>query len=172
MSKGVDVPIDELVGVFDSELWISNNCQFYGRIFRNEIINQQTGQKIIVPEYYIENSDDYRDVLLDDSKDAIGFFDVVADNSIIPTVADVRVCFAVNLQKLYPAIGTRATEYAHESVYNILKGSIALFDTASKLIRGADAFSDYGQSDATKHNMSPYYLFRFDVKLEYKLFNC
>ena len=161
MSKGVDIPIDALVAKFVSKLWtgagITNN--FKGRIQRTI----RGGEEI--PEWYNSTTKDYEDVILSDKVDSTCFFDVQSaeeyDNRFI---ADVWICFAINLKTLYPAITERATEYAHEDVLKIIKKNSSFKPTG--LVRGLDAFSEYNlvkESD----NMNQFYLFRWNTTISY-----
>lgn len=159
MSKGIDMPIEELVTKFIANLWTTNDCVFKGRIQRT-VRNEGT-----FPEWYNPISKRYEDVLLDKSVDCTSFFDVQPteeyDNRF---KADVWICFAVNLAKLYPVISERATEYAHEDVLKIIKKKSSFKPTG--LVRGLDAFSDY-ELVKESDNMNDYYLFRFNTEIVY-----
>lgn len=168
MSKGIDIPIDDLVELFEAKLWTGNNCDFHGRIFRNESTNEISND--IIPEYFSDG--EYKEILLDDTFDAICFFDVLPESEIIGTgQADTRICFAVNLDKLYPSVGTRATEYAHEDVFKLVHISQGFVEGTGRLIRGLPSFSDYSTVKAND-DLHPWYLFRFDVRFEYEFINC
>ena len=158
MSKGIDTPIDALVAKFTSDLWTANTNVFRGRIQRTV----RDGGTF--PEWYNSVSKRYEDVLLNKFVDSTVFFDVQAaekyDNRFI---ADVWICFSVNLKKLYPLISERATEYAHEDALKVIR------KTSFKpvgLVRGLDAFNEYKlvkESD----NMNQFYLFRWNTVVKY-----
>lgn len=159
MSKGVDIPIDALVAKFTSKLWTGKDNVFRGRIQR--VLKK--GETF--PEYYDPIEKRYKDVLLNRKVASTCFFDVQPteeyDNRFI---ADVWICFAINLKKLYPAITERATEYAHEDVLKIIKKNSSFKPTG--LVRGLDAFSEYNlvkESD----NMNQFYLFRWNTTIKY-----
>jgi hypothetical protein len=159
MSKGVDILIDSLVTKFISELWNGKTNTFRGRIQRVD----KDGR--VVPMWYNPTTKDYEDVLLSDKVDSTCFFDVQPieeyDNRFI---ADVWICFAINLKRLYPLISERATEYAHEDVLKIIKKKSSFKPTG--LVRGLDAFSDY-ELVKESDNMNQFYLFRWNTTVKY-----
>ena len=167
-TAGIDIPINEVVDTFISKLWTGLGVTFRGRVYRNE--KDRDLQNFIIPEYYDYDLREYQPVETDDGLGGIGFVDVIPTAPIEGNPeADVRFCFALNLDKLYPGEGTRATEQAHRDVQQILVGSS--FELTS-LVRGAPAFSDYGHTKQTGMDMHPFYLFRFDTKLEYEINIC
>ena len=160
MSKGIDIPIDALVAKFTSKLWAGKTNVFKGRIQR---VTDNNGN--LRPKWFDPSSNRYTDVLLQKSNASTSFFDVQPteeyDNRFI---ADVWICFAINLKTLYPAITERATEYAHEDVLKIIKKNSSFKPTG--LVRGLDAFSEYNlvkESD----NMNQFYLFRWNTTISY-----
>lgn len=158
MSKGIDIQIDRLLAKFNSDLWASYNPSFYGRIFRNE----ENGD--VNPERYIGNGD-YEDVLLSDFKSALCFFDVQPTEEYSSQfTSEVWICFAVNLETLYPSVTERATEYAHEDVLKLIK-RIGGWNVTG-LVRGLPAFNDYSRVK-DGDNMQPFYLFRFNCEVKY-----
>lgn len=166
---GIDIPISELDGVFTSSLWTDKDVAFYGRIYRNE--RTEEGSQVIIPETFDYTNEEYVEVLLDDSHDGHCFFDVLPDNEFDGLyIANVRILFAVNLLELYPSAGVRATEYAHRDVKNYI--DLSQF-TIERLVRGATAFNDYGYISQNRQDMHPFYLFRYDTRLEYEInINC
>jgi len=163
VSKGIDIPISRLNTLFESNLWKGKSYTRYGRIFRNI---RDGG---IIPEAFDTSTGDYGDVLLNDKIHALSFFDVLPDEDYNGTFnANVRICFAVNLKKLYPSVTSEmATEYAHQdALIQIKKSSFK----PTGLTRGFDAFSDY-ELVKPEDSMNPFYLFRFDTEIKY-LINC
>jgi hypothetical protein len=156
--KGIDVEINRIKTYMSAKLWTDKTVTFNGRIFRN-VKNGETN-----PETFV-NGIDYTDVLLDDTKDAICFFDVQPTETFEGNfTADVWVCFAVNLARLYPSITTeRATEYAHEDVVKVVRRMCDI----TGLVRGYPAFSDYSRVKEID-NFHPFYLFRLNTKIKYK----
>jgi uncharacterized protein YtpQ (UPF0354 family) len=158
VSKGIDIPIDALVTRFTSDLWNGKTNVFKGRIQRTV----RDGGSI--PEWYNPTTKRYEDVLLNDRVDATVFFDVQPDEDYHSHyVAEVRICFAVNLAKLYPLITERATEYVHEAALKLIKKS--RFNVTG-LVRGLDAFSEY-ELVKESDNMNQFYLFRFNTTVKY-----
>jgi len=165
MSKGIDIPIDDLLTDFATYLWPTSVRAFYGRIFRNERNGKISPEVWITPNNYIE-------VLKDTSKDAQCFFDVqpnITMNTDIYT-ADIRLCFMVNLAKLYPTLlRTEATEQVLADVKNLLmEGQF----TINGVTTGITGFSDYDFGDDLQSlaDMSPHYLFRYNIQTTY--INC
>lgn len=158
MSKGIDIPINELVSKFTDKLWVGNNNVFRGRIQRL----LKDGETY--PEYYDATEKRYKDVLLNKKVDSTVFFDVQSSEDYeYRLTANVWICFAINLGKLYPSVSERATEYAHEDVIKIIEKSS--FKTTG-LVRGLAAFSDYNLVKETD-NMNQFYLFRIETVVKY-----
>lgn len=156
--KGIDIEIKKMTDWLTLRLWVGKSVTFNGRIFRNV---KDGG---IVPETFVTGID-YQDVLLDDTKDAIVFFDVQANETFDGNfTSDVWVCFAVNLLKLYPSVTTeRATEYAHDDAVKWIRKRWDI----TGLVRGYPAFSEYSRVKESD-NFHPFYLFRLNTKIKYK----
>ena len=156
--KGIDVQIEKQRLIFTNYLWTSNICSWNGRCQTNFRDDK------MVPECLNAGTNNYSDVTLDDSKDAICFFDVLPQRTI--TEADVDIYFAVNLAKLYPLIAERATEYVlSDVVLNLVQGQT--FDV-EKIIEGYEAWKQW--SNVKKEdNMQPFYLFKIKTKTQYLL---
>jgi hypothetical protein len=166
MSKGIDIPINKLLGDIAAYLWNGKTNSFFGRVFRNE-----RGDSIS-PEIWI-NTTKYIEVLKDTEFDGQCFFDVQPTDSVDSNVhnATVWICFMVDLNKVYPLLTrTEATEQAHIDTQSIIIDS--MFEITG-LIRGFDGFStyDWGSEGQARADMSPHYLFRFNTSLEYNI-NC
>jgi hypothetical protein len=173
MSKGIDIPIDAMITDFTANLWTGYSTEYYGRIFLNEKTDKQ-GNTVIVPEAYVSSSGKYKEVLYNSKLAALVFCDVTSENPInnVMVEARVRICFAVNLATLYPAIGERATEYAHSDAFKRIQLARGFVFGEGELIRGAKAFDGYGFVDQKKMDMQPRYLFGVDCVFEYELINC
>ena len=161
---GIDVRIEELRSYLESKLWTGNDVTFYGRIFR------QIKNDGIVPMNFVAPID-YQDVLTDDMKDGICFFDVQPsedyDNQF---QADVWIQFALNLKALYPTettAGERATEYAHRDVIKYIKKKWSV-NSITGLVRGITAFDDYTGVKATD-DYQPFYIFRINTTIKYSI---
>jgi hypothetical protein len=156
--KGIDTQIERQRLAFVEYLWTTNICSFNGRCQTNYRSDKP------VPEVLISGTTNYMDVTLDDSKDAICFFDVLPQRTI--GKAEVDIYFAVKLNKLYPAVAERATEYALNAVgLNLTIGQT--FDIES-ITEGFEAWKNW--SNVKKEdNMAPFYLFKIKTKTEYSL---
>ncbi len=163
---GIDVRIEELRSFLESKLWTSNDVTFYGRIFR------QIKNGGIVPMNFVAPID-YQDVLTDDMKDGICFFDVQPNEDYeCQFQADVWVQFALNLAELYPtetAAGERATEYAHRDVIKYISRKWG-DNSITGLVRNITAFDDYTGVKPTD-DYQPFYIFRINTTIKYPI-NC
>jgi len=158
VSKGIDIPIDALVTRFTNSLWIGNTNIFRGRIQRTV----RDGGTF--PEWYNPTLERYEDVLLNKFVDSTVFFDVQpAEEYSGQFIAEVWICFAINLKKLYPTVSERATEYAHEDALKVIRKTSF---KPTGLVRGLDAFSEY-QLVKESDNMNQFYLFRWNTVVKY-----
>jgi len=160
MSIGIDILIDACVTNMTAKLWKAYSPSFKGRIFRNEVNGK------IKPEYYV-SANEYQEVLTNDTLSATCFFDVLPTHKYLggqDFEAEMRACFMLNLATLYSTYTrTEATEAAK---YDILK-YLQDFDVI-QAITGYEGFKDYDFTYASaKGDMSPYYLIRFDLKVNY-----
>ena len=158
MSKGIDIPIDELVGYFNTYLWTDKVRSFYGRVFRTE----RDGK--ISPEVQIAGTEKYVKVLKDTAKHAQCFFDVQPNpiNSKDIYTADIWLCMMVNLSKLYPSLSrAEAQDQVQRDVMDLLMSS--QFEVTG--ITGGEGFTgyDWGEDSTAqaKADMSPNYLFKY-----------
>lgn len=171
MSKGIDIPIGTLVTNLTSQLWTTKNCQFYGRVFRNERFEDFNTK--ISPEVYISANQPAIEVLKNDRYDAQCFFDVQPVDEVSGDIhtATVWICFMLNLLTVYPTLTrTEATEQAHRDAENIIFNSE--FEITG-LVRGFHGFTGYDwgeEASQAKADIYPNYLFRIDTKLNY--INC
>lgn len=169
MSKGIDISINQLLTDFQTYLWPDKVRSYYGRVFRNERF--EVGK--ISPEIWI-TPDNYIEVLKDYSKDAQCFFDVQPNETVYVNIHgyDVWLCFMVNLKAIYPNLTrTEATERVQTDVEQLLINSNF---TITGMVRGFEGFKgyDFGENPQYKADMSPHYLFRFNLKSTYINSNC
>jgi hypothetical protein len=166
--KGIDRPIQEMQQLFINNLWTSiTDKQYYHRVFRNE---NKSGN--LTPQVFIDNTNDYRDVIFNDSLSALSWFDVAPET----TSADaeqytqgVGVFFAVNLKKLYPTLSHRAVEESHAEVRRILMLRASEFKIEG-ISTGEAAYGDF-QSVLNGLDMQPWHVFRFNCNVSFTL-NC
>ena len=169
MSKGIDISINPLLTDFQTYLWTDKVRSFYGRVFRNERL--EVGK--ISPEIWISTTN-YIEVLKDYSKDAQCFFDVQPNETVNTYIhsSDIWLCFMVNLQTIYPNLTrTEATERIQTDVEQLLINSNF---TITGMVRGFEGFKgyDFGENPQAKADMSPHYLFRFNLRSTYINSNC
>ena len=156
MSKGIDIPIDKQVTLFTNYLMTTLTRTFSGRAMRNYREDK------LVPEVLVVSSQNYSEVLLDDTKGAICFFDVLSTRT--PERATVDIYFAVNLTKAYPTITERATEYALSDVLlRIRQGGMF---TPEEIVDGYESWSQWS-GVKKEDNMQPFYLFRIRCSVNY-----
>jgi len=164
MSKGIDIPIDELLGYFNTYLWVGKVNSFYGRIQRNNINGK------VYPQVLITGTNSYKEVLKDSSKDAQCFFDVQPEpaNAKDILTSDVWLCFMVNLSKLYPLLTrSEAQDQVQRDVIELLMSG--QFEITG--FSGYEGFTGYDwgedQTIQAKADMSPHYLFKYTLQATY-----
>ena len=137
--------------------------------FHRAFLNEKDGGR--VPEIQVSGTEEYQEVLRDSSVAAHSFFVVRSGIEVLNGElfkAEVDIYFAVNLDTLYSTVDERAVEYLHRDVYAQLKrGRFSLVN----LITGLDAFAEF---DFVKgvDNMEPFYLSKFETKVEYQYNEC
>lgn len=154
MSKGIDIPIDEQKGIFQTYLWPAFTCSWYGRCDRNYRDDQ------LFPE--VLSSGQYVDVLLDDTKAAISFFDVLPERT--SNNATVEIYFAVKLSTLYSTITERATEYVIGEVLKWLARGNKF--TVEGIMTGYESWSKWALVKK-EDNMHPFFLFKIITNVQY-----
>ena len=155
---GIDIPIEDLKTELVSEY---PACDVYGRIYRNK-----RGESTI-PEFYSDDKQ-YEEVLQNDTKSGVIFFDIEPkrEEQSMTGKADVHICFLLDLEKLYPA-EQRPTELAHKDAREIIRHSAFEIESLTTGITALEQFSVEDTDD-----MSPYYIFSFQTKVNYSLLNC
>lgn len=163
MSKGIDIPIDALITQLTAGLWTTNNCQFYGRVFRNEFNGK------IQPLYYI-SAEESVDPLKDDRKDAQCFVDVMPTRKMFVDVieAEVRLLFMVSVSALYP--GVSRTEGIEQIMKDVISEILQSQFEIVQMVSGYTAFNDYVWREDTSTDIGLDHVFRFDLKINY--INC
>jgi len=169
VSKGIDISIDRLIDIFNSDLWNGKNNQLYGRVFRNERFEDFNSR--ISPEIWISANKPAIELLKNDNFDSQCFFDVQPNEEIIGSdvhSATIWICFMVNLIEIYPLLTRQdAVEQVQRDVEQLI------IDTdfeITGLIRGYLGFIGYdwgSESSQSRADMHPHYCFRFDTNLKY-----
>ena len=154
--------IENLIVCFDSNLWPSKDCKFYGIVDRIE--NTEMFQIKVSPIMWVDGNE-YIEVLNDDRRDVTAFFDVQPTVQMFSDVmqSTVRLIFHVDLNTLYPDM-TRmeAKDAAIKEVSMWIDESPFEF---SQMVTGYTAISDYNYDKDNESNMHPYFYFRFDLTL-------
>ena len=154
--------IENLIDCFDSHLWPSKDCKFYGIVDRIE--NTEMFQIKVSPIIWVDGNE-YIEVLNDDRRDVTAFFDVQPTVKMFSDVMEstVRLIFHVDLNTLYPKM-TRmeAKDAAIKEVSIWVDESPFEF---SQLVTGYTSISDYNYNKDDESNMHPYFYFRFDLTL-------
>jgi hypothetical protein len=156
---GIDSPIQTLQAQFLAHLFVGKTYSSFGRAF----LNERGGT---IPEVYIE-ANEYQEVLQDDTKDAVSFFTVDPDEemNMLNASARVDIFFFVNLAKLFTHTH-RAIEEVHILVaQEIYKSPFQL----TRLVTGHDALKDFSVPRPELMDMQPYYCFKFETTITYKL---
>jgi hypothetical protein len=149
---------------FDAKL---TGIRAYGRAFVND--DERNGRIVKVPEIMIIGKKHYLDTLLNSKITGLSFFvaeDDLDNSSATYLTTNVDIYFAVNLKKLYPIPEERAVEYLHRDVLNLLDGT--KFNNTKVVVK--DPFSEFDPEIGD--NMQPFYLVRFETKIEYSINEC
>ena len=178
MSKGVDIDIDRLRAVYQTDLWASLATAkkgYYGRVFRNERF-ADFGVSVSPEVHNGVGKTGYQEALKDTKLYAQCFFDRQPDIEIEGTIATATVWnpFMVNLQEIYPLLSREeATEQVHEDVRSIIQ---TMGFEITGMVTGFNAVSSYDWANERMNqprvDMSPHYVFRYDLKIEYSINNC
>jgi hypothetical protein len=159
--KGIDIIIEKQRLMFAAYLWTGNNCSWYGRCQ----INYRNDKA--VPEVLNAGTNNYTEVLFDDTRDAISFFDVLPDRT--EDLATVDIYFAVKLSKLFPSITERATEWVLLDVIKRLhQGGLFIPDKTKSITDGYEAWKQWSMVKK-EDNMQPFYLFKIKTNVQYVL---
>lgn len=162
--KGIDIPIEQLNNILNEYLWVDKGYVAYGRVFPN------VSKEGIKPEIMIEGTRQYVEKLPDSSTAGHSFVYVRPEREVLngSQTARVGIYFTVNLEKLYPEVKERATEYAHQDAINEIKSSDFKI---TGIVTGVDAFRDFAYVSQHLDDMQPFYLFRIDAEIVYNT-NC
>lgn len=166
--KGVDVSVNRVQKILYEGItckWGSDGIDGYGRIYANRRKDN------IVPEYYTKDKE-YREVLLDDTKTAIFFFNIGdADVNGRFAEADCEILFSVNLYSI-GGNETRDDEEVRNDVVLVLDRYAHGFSKDFEIIKGLDnVYSGFrGCADYFK-DMQEFHHFKLKGKIRYNI-NC
>lgn len=166
---GVDVPIKRIQKrMYDTlvSLWQVSNYDAYGRVYKNMKLERK------MPEHYIGEGE-YKEVLLDDTKDAISFFSIhdsaSVNGNILNTGCDI--VFSINL-KAASSNTDRTDAEVQRDVFNVLNRFNGVFNIATIEIGLTNVYSDYrGVSEHFK-DMQDYHHFKIKGNINYTNNNC
>lgn len=156
--------IDEEIQLMQNKLYTKLNYDkmtAYGRVYK-----LKKGEKTF-PAFFKEGND-YKDVLLDDSKNCQFFF---FENSRTRyesplNITDVKIIFLLNLKNLKPDIPHRADEECKIEIQEILNRM--KFFKIKSIDKGQRALSDF---ITDFQDMQPYHAISFNGTLRYQI-NC
>lgn len=174
---GIDINIDRLQRVLYPQLktaWsITGDTAYdcYARAYRNQTADGY------IPEVY-KGTDEYKEVLFDDTLSALSFFGVgeqVRYQTGSAATAQVYLIFMVNLSKIKNG-ATRNDEEARTDVIRLVTPAPAGF-TLTGIDTGIDTvfkeFSGFRKEQGMKYrDMSPFHCFRINFSLLYDPIQC
>jgi hypothetical protein len=171
---GIDTVISNIKQSFEDSLWKNLNTTYYGKVFRNEVA-LGSGSSKIVAEIFDETTGDYKDVMFDDTKDALCFFDT---GELITGLAlgqqplrNLRIVFVVNLEAVNGNF-ERDTESAYLSVLSVLRTQHNLGFEVESIQTGEAAYSGLNTDRLKQYNIQPYHTFAIVGKAKIFYNNC
>lgn len=178
---GIDVPIQAVLSELNAyileEYGIDDDkYKCYGRAYRNQQALPADGY---VPEVFAGgNSNDYKEVLVDDLTPVTSFFStperIVINAQSGKMSASIPLIFCVNLAEIFPG-ANRNDEEARMTVLKFFNETMNGF-TVNEVITGiANVYSEYtgfrNKSEMKFRDMHPWHHFRLNLNLNYD-FNC
>lgn len=175
IAKANPVGIDKVIDTIQTALFdgLMTNGPFtdytvYHRAYQNE------SDEGIKAERYT-NSNEYRDVFLDDKQNLSSFFIVDDDrpaDTLDSLTANVSVIFQARLDKLYNNITERADEELNREIYFILNDLRSQGITFVNFVQGiSNVYAEFDQSKIKWTDMHPLYVVRFNLEVR-NSFDC
>lgn len=168
--RGIDKQIQKMQNLLYERLqW--GDIEIYGRVYRNPSTNQNA--TLIKPEAYVGDKE-YKDVLLNDLKNATIFFvdgnyHKKIDNRYFST--ELKVIVFVNLANSLPDIEHRADMEAEIQVIRLLN-RFGFFKQRN-IEKSVDViFKGFDTSKIKLSDMHPYHVFALQGVLEYDIDDC
>lgn len=167
---GIDLPIDKISKRLYSVLSLQwSNIDVYGRVYRNP----KDGK--VVPEWYVSDGD-YKEVLMDDSRGAIIFFDVdpkIEMKTGSYGVAKVDIIVYTNLSKI-KNLSERLDHEVHKDLMSILKPKPYGFEIDKLYTTIEKVYSEFkGVSKMLLNkDLSRYHHFKVSGSLSFSTNNC
>lgn len=163
---GVDLPISRLRNLFANYLWQIPGIrhEYYAVAYRNE--NEQGD---LIAELFTgkETGKDYKEYMFSDKTDILCFFDVEDEVTNFDERAQVgvNVIFAVNLQRIYPALQYRANEEAYSDVRAVMSRVSQESINPVSISKGLNAYGDLSTEKLKRFNMHPWHTFAFNTEM-------
>lgn len=163
-TTGIDTPIKGLqTYLYDSLVcdWSLDRFDAYGRVYKNKRDSK------IVPEYY-ENNREYKEVLLDDTRDGIMFFspsDIteVNGNSLNQ---DCDILFTLNLKSLGYSDYREDEEVRQRVVY--LLNNYPRRQEVTQIVTGLNnVYRDYNGVQEYFYDMQDFHHFKITLNIRY-----
>lgn len=168
---GVDIPIQKMQVYAYGQLrskWGLTDVSFdlYGRIYRNQ---KQTGY---APEAYT-GVGEYKEVLFDDTKAALGFFAVEdrIDQVNGSSIARVALIMMVNLKTLYPG-AEKKDEQVHVDVQRVFEMQRYGFIMDGFWTGIDNVLKEYDRTEVRFRDEWPLHCFRTDFEVAYSFLDC
>lgn len=179
---GIDIPIQQHQGFLYTallSLWGIEDADYssHGRAYRNQTSDGY------VPEVYSgdgtkEQSDDYDEVLFDDSLKALSFYgmDETTRYNLGNATGGIFLIFMVDVPKLKPAIAWRADEEIRndvEKLCQIDRFNMQLTGFVTGIDQVFKEYSGWRKSDGIKfRDMHPLHCFRLNFQLLFDINDC
>lgn len=166
---GIDIPIRKLQTRIYNVLCDWGDIDGYGRVYRNPKKDR------VIPEFY-KGDGDYQEVLINDCRDSIFFFDMhpetdVSNRDYATTRLDI--IFYVNLKNLI-GLTDRQDEEVRNRVIQILKSKPYNYRMEKMYTTIDKVYSEFkGVAEILKNkDMSYYHHFRISGLISYRASNC
>lgn len=171
-----DIQIDlysELASIWQGEI------EGYGKIYRNPLNKGNdtpeayATSKLIIPEWYNSDLDDYKDVYFDDTKASQFCFlqgenDRSEDEYMFSN--DCKIVFMSNLDRLYPNVKQRQDSKQEVEAVQILRRiSYNRYDVYGIERRIENIFREFSTKEIQFNNMNKRHLFAVNIKLYYSI---
>lgn len=157
---GIDKPIKRLQKALYDKLEYSEG---YGRIYKTEIDGRKE-----VPSYFLKDTQDYIEVLTDDSLVGSFFFVEYYRTKVNGPKYETQVdiIFQANIERMYPNIKHRADEEMMEDVMSVLERF--KFYEVTDVVKGINALTGFHHQ---LKDYQPYSYLKITGNLYYQL-NC
>ena len=162
-------------------LILEGEIEGYGRVYKNPINTGSKGSeaystsKIITPEWFNAEKQDYESVFFDDNKACVFCFlpnetDESEDEYVFSN--NVNVVFMADLDKIYPNIPQRLDAKLEVEAVQVLRGiSYSQFEVIGIERRIESVFKEFSINEIKFDNMDKSHVFAIKIKLTYDINN-